>query len=868
MFAANFVQARPMSPGGANADAQISGARASAVTTEAKTWVEEKRNWAEGKWKQFVKAKDMPPLERIKQAFWGTPAAPVAASVARPAVATSAKVAVVRPSAVASAPAAAIALPASAAPSAVPVAAAKPSAVAVPAQAMLSNSVPVKASTASVANSNLAIPAPVAAAVPIAAAVAIPIAIPIPVVKKVEEVGGRRSNSGVAIYDIKVQDSIPRLDIEREAKIKASRYYVEGKNLKVLEDRILHPFETPEVFPEKAFRELVTIPAYKPIDWLKMKDVEYQPKGKLSRGPVDRVVMVYKPEAPLALKAYVPLTTEETRLLTGLLMYQQGDKCASAVGLFHALARNPEYQSEADYYLAMCSRSLGLESDFIERARRVLDGNDLAISRKMLKELRPEVSTELVEILGTSLNKAVANKKVLEGLDANGMGTVAYILSLYASQIENYKLALTWAKQVPETHAKYLEAQFLLALAEYQTGNKEGALKIQEKLVASIKTDKTKDEFQALIALNAARMFFQEHKFKPAQASFIKVAKDHPLWLQSLTEMGWSQLMSGDYEGAIGNMYSIQSPFFGNVFKPESYVIRTIGYLNLCQFGDAYRILGILEHDYRPQEAAMGRFLEQAKTKPGAHYQAVKSLLASRESKEVDGLPAPVVREMARHKDFITLQKALNREVDEKQVYGRLDSDIDKSLKQAQVAGETTLKRINEIKKNMAMHGVRADLEANRTQRLAQLETETNNQETYAYMVELFADAKKALPTYRNDMGVAADARMGKLKVKIEKTLNTRLARLRNELGRILENNELLRYEVFAGSGENIRFQVAGGEKGNRVPASVIPKAKSLQWVFDGEYWEDEVGHYRSSLKNNCPDSAHHDPAQSEGGNQ
>jgi hypothetical protein len=66
-----------------------------------------------------------------------------------------------------------------------------------------------------------------------------------------------------------------------------------------------------------------------------------------------------------------------------------------------------------------------------------------------------------------------------------------------------------------------------------------------------------------------------------------------------------------------------------------------------------------------------------------------------------------------------------------------------------------------------------------------------------------------------------------------------------------------LRYEIFSASGENIRFQVAGGKKENRIPANVIPKSKSLHWNFDGEYWEDEIGHYRSSLTNNCPISIH-----------
>jgi len=70
-----------------------------------------------------------------------------------------------------------------------------------------------------------------------------------------------------------------------------------------------------------------------------------------------------------------------------------------------------------------------------------------------------------------------------------------------------------------------------------------------------------------------------------------------------------------------------------------------------------------------------------------------------------------------------------------------------------------------------------------------------------------------------------------------------------------IENNEFLRYEVFSGSGENIRFHAGGGKvEEKRLPSSAVPKSKDLKWNYDGEFWHDEVGYYRSTLKSNCPD--------------
>ena len=85
-------------------------------------------------------------------------------------------------------------------------------------------------------------------------------------------------------------------------------------------------------------------------------------------------------------------------------------------------------------------------------------------------------------------------------------------------------------------------------------------------------------------------------------------------------------------------------------------------------------------------------------------------------------------------------------------------------------------------------------------------------------------------------------------------------------MSRTLDNNEFLRYEIFAGSGENIRYQVAGGQTtgDNRLPASVKPQ-KMMNWTFDGEFWADEIGNYRSSLKNNCPKSGARSSDQARG---
>lgn len=683
--------------------------------------------------------------------------------------------------------------------------------------------------------------------------------------------GVTRTSEGVAVYDLGASPSVPRLKIGREDKIKASKYGLDDRMQQVMNDRVLHPFASPDLLLPAEFNALQKIATGMPTNAKSVRDVVFSPKGKVNREAFDKLVINLKPEMQLKLANFKELTQDEMRLLSGLLLYQQGDKCAAAVGIFHKLSKSSGFQAEADYYLAMCSRKLGLETDFFERATRILESQDVHYSRKILKEVGYDIPYEFTDRLGLALFKIAqpgegaktANPtRIMDKLDPKIQGNIAYLITEFAASTERFKTALDWSAKVPDDHPRRLQSRFLRALAEYQSGSKDRALKSQEELISDLGTDKEKAEFQALVALNVARMYFQEQKFKPAHEAFLKVYKDHPMWLTSLTEMAWSQLQSGDYEGAIGNMYSIQSPFFTAVYKPESYVIRTVGYLNLCQYGDAYRTLSILERDYRPY---LDRMEKYTSAKP-QYYQTVKNFMnAPKGAKEVDGLPVQVIREMARHRDFTNMQKALNRQIDERVSYAKLEGEVEKSLKRAQWLATNSRRRIDDLRKQLGLLKKKPELEQNRVQWQVALEKEMDELNGHFFQVDLFTDAKKTLPDYRKDVVGGAEKRLTVMRGQMERTLSNRLLRLKTDLARILENNELLRYEVFAGSGENIRYQVAGGEKGNRVAASVIPKSKSLQWDFDGEYWEDEIGHYRSSLKNNCPEAARIQHASIEG---
>lgn len=96
-----------------------------------------------------------------------------------------------------------------------------------------------------------------------------------------------------------------------------------------------------------------------------------------------------------------------------------------------------------------------------------------------------------------------------------------------------------------------------------------------------------------IAALTLARIYFQLAEYQKSYRTYLEIDANHPFWLQAMTEQAWAQIQYHDYEGAAGNMFSLHTDYFKNTFNPESYLIRIVGYLNLCQYGDGLHVIEV-----------------------------------------------------------------------------------------------------------------------------------------------------------------------------------------------------------------------------------------------------------------------------------
>jgi tetratricopeptide (TPR) repeat protein len=667
-----------------------------------------------------------------------------------------------------------------------------------------------------------------------------------------------RSKQGVPTYDlkqIKVSKRIPRLDIGTENLISRNDFKVSKLNWGLSKPSDMKPLPSPKGLEGK---EIKTAFAIKPAKVLGSKGLTANMKTvgqPISRESIDKIQYTVQPAPdvkPLPVKI---LPDEHLKMVAALILFEKGNSCHIIMGLFNQLAAAEKTKSEANYHLGACADQLQMHQAAFDRLSYLVATEDKEFAKDALKLLAKDLPIIYERDFYKTLNKAKAPKQLIT---EESRDDVTYRYAKGAYRAGDHKGSIVYADQVSEKAEFHDDARFLSAMNSFALGDKANALRKLEGLWQSIEARKMgNSNIRALTSVNLARMYFAQKKYDKALEHYMQVPKDHSLWVAALIEQGWTQLAIEDYSGAIGNMYSLHSPYFKAVYQPESFVVRTIGYLNICQYGDAYKTLSWLEKDYREWFVKTDEYLTSHK-KPMELYNTVKTYIKSKSDTSVEGVPYQVWREVARRKDFLNLQTALNDKQDETKRYEGVNEKIKTEKAGIRTRSEASKRRFDEWRAKIARVKVDKSLAKNMDEYNAGLKREKEATMGYRFQLAILEQSRQGYLDFQKKGQSKLDSETVALSTKAGEVLLKRATAMRSEMNRVLENNEFLRYEVFSGSGENIRYQVAGGEVSgtvNRVPAHVRP-TKMMNWSFDGEFWEDEIGSYRSSLQNNCPAAA------------
>ncbi len=661
---------------------------------------------------------------------------------------------------------------------------------------------------------------------------------------KPPKVQNKQSSQILKVKDqkFKIKD-LSKINISFDSAISKKEYPIYNY-LKIETPNLKLP-DSPSLIPTNEWSKMLLIPnASKSLQEIK-SPIETQ---NLTQFNILEVLPF--PDSPLNLKEIEPISLNEFKLIEALTILDLKENYELALALLSETINDPKYSQHSRWSLTRAALPLGLRNETITQLFLIINQ-----SKSENSELRTKSIKSLIELTRTSdidMAQQIYPHALLQKIEPTTWGAFSIAIVKDLMDKKNLNDAFAIIESIPEDSPLKLEALFLKALIKYRSNQIDLAQSDLESLVKRTEESKANWDVKSLAAMTLARIYFQKEDFKNAYSTYQKVEKNNALWLQSLIETAWAQILNKDYVGAAGNMFSLHTDYFKNAYQPESYIVRTVSYLNLCQFGDSLTVLQQFLRKYSQADKKIDDYLSKFNKK--TTYETIKKLLISPLAKEADGLPRSLIIEMARDPRFVSLQKRINELEDESQTYNKIQNELKEKEKK-------WIAKIEEIKKRQAQ--IKNFLKENHDdeQKAAvQKESLSNDKKIMKLKLlqEVTARAYTLLQKFQKEAISRLMAQKDLIKLDASEVLFNRIKIVSQELKHWLTQSELLHYEIYSGAGEHLRFQMAS-ENPDSVKKQLTAdelKAKkaeaNMQWDFRGEIWEDEIGNFKSSLNNVC----------------
>jgi tetratricopeptide (TPR) repeat protein len=278
------------------------------------------------------------------------------------------------------------------------------------------------------------------------------------------------------------------------------------------------------------------------------------------------------------------------------------------------------------YRLKFYQAAYGIFSEIADKPNHLKFNETLLWLAKLATDL-PEPA-DIVERVGKYNDAAI--EKFNNSNQRELYWQLNYLLGRYKYRNRQYDEALRLFSKVDRQSKYYIKSQFFSGISNVQVRKSVPAVQSFQKVVGAIDEGvegiEDEDRMRDLAFLSMARTYYSasvrldennaptidSSKLSAAVKYWNKVDVGSEYWLDALFEESWAYFMAGDYAHALGNVHTIQSPYFPNSYYPEADILKGVIYFANCQYDDAEIIVAKFQSKYQPiyddLNKVLGRF--------------------------------------------------------------------------------------------------------------------------------------------------------------------------------------------------------------------------------------------------------------------
>jgi hypothetical protein len=210
-------------------------------------------------------------------------------------------------------------------------------------------------------------------------------------------------------------------------------------------------------------------------------------------------------------------------------------------------------------------------------------------------------------------------------------------ISFYVGQFHYYAGNLDQALEslmrvgttVPEL---YVKAMYFKGVVFVRRNDAKAASKTFQEVLGYLERHDVpnKERYEVMANLATARVFYSVGQsdpsaFKTSVKYFDRVPDTSEYWLDSLFEKSWAYFMDGNYARALGNLVTVNSPYFEEEYYPEGNVLRAVIFFMNCLYDEALATVDPFYKEYYDISKELKRVLAKYED-PASFYQYLASL--------------------------------------------------------------------------------------------------------------------------------------------------------------------------------------------------------------------------------------------------
>jgi hypothetical protein len=222
-----------------------------------------------------------------------------------------------------------------------------------------------------------------------------------------------------------------------------------------------------------------------------------------------------------------------------------------------------------------------------------------------------------------------------------------YMLGRYKYRNRQYEDAVRLFQKVDQASPYYVQSQFFSGISYVQLRKSVPAIKSFQRVEKAVDegAEGVEDEsrMRDLAYLSMARTYYSSsikldaetnapnvnsEKLSAAVKYWNQVDEASEYWLDALFEESWAYFMAGDYPRALGNIHTIQAPYFPGSFFPEADILKAVIYFSNCNYEAATTVVARFNKRYQPLRKELAKVITHFKGQPEDSY---KFLLAVRD---------------------------------------------------------------------------------------------------------------------------------------------------------------------------------------------------------------------------------------------